>query len=170
MFASWGRSRLVSRATLSLRAFSTAVSVAGGMLGPVIPPSMIMIIYGIVAYQSVAALFIAGILPGLLIASGFAIVIVILGFFYSYPDETDRPALPFWSTFVAGLLPLSIPGAIIGGVVSGVMTPTESGALASLLALIFGMFLYRKIRISDIAPTLSQVAQNSATVVSERRK
>jgi len=148
------------------RAFSTAVSVAGGMLGPVIPPSMLMIIYGIVSYQSVAALFVAGILPGLLIAGGFAVVIIILGFVYTYPDDADRPALPFLSTFMAGLLPLSIPGVIIGGVVSGVMTPTESGALASAMALIVGMFLYRKIAISDIAPILAQVALNSATVVS----
>jgi len=148
------------------RAFSTAVSVAGGMLGPVIPPSMLMIIYGVVSYQSVAALFIAGVFPGMVIAGGFAVVIVILGFFYDYPDDVDRPSIPFFSTLFSGLLPLCIPGAIIGGVISGVMTPTESGALASLLALFFGVFLYRKIKVSDIGSILYEVALNSATVVS----
>lgn len=148
------------------KSFSTAVSVAGGMLGPVIPPSMLMIIYGIVSYQSVAALFLAGVLPGLLIASGFAAVIVILGFFYKYPDEKDHVPPPFWSTLFSGVLPLLIPGTIIGGVISGVMTPTESGALASFMALLFGMVLYRRIKFSDIGSILQQVALNSATVVS----
>jgi len=148
-------------------AFSTAVTVAGGMLGPVIPPSMIMIIYGIVSYQSVAAMFIAGILPGVLIAGCFALIIFLLGFVYDYPGGTKKENRPeLWRTLAAGLLPAMIPMVIIIGVVSGVMTPTESGAIAAFLALVMCGFVYRNIGLKDIGTILRSVAVNSALVIS----
>ena len=111
------------------KGYATGLTIASGMLGPIIPPSMVMIIYAIIAYQSAAALFMAGVFTGLVVAGGFCLTIFILGFFYEYPAVEKRPAdapSPA-SVLLQGTLPLSIPVVITAGVVSGAMTPTESG-------------------------------------------
>lgn len=147
------------------KSFATAVSISGGLLGPVIPPSMLMIIYGIVSYQSVAALFIAGILPGLLLAFGFALVIMVTALRGGLPRGEAIGGKHAMVLF-EGLLPTVIPAIIIIGVVSGIMTPTESGAIASLSAFILGFFIYRRIKLRDLPGIFLQVALSTAMVVS----
>jgi len=145
---------------------ATAITVAGGMLGPIIPPSMILIIYSVVSYQSVAALFVAGILPGLLIATGFASVVFILGLIGNYPEKSTIKKRNVWPILLDGLLPLAIPVLIIVGVVSGAMTPTESGAAAALFAFIIGRFGYKRINVADLGGILKSVALNTTMIIS----
>ncbi|MBS3995878.1 MAG: TRAP transporter large permease [Hydrogenophaga sp.] len=146
------------------RAFSGAVTVTSGLLGPIIPPSMLMIIYGVVAVQPIAPLFIAGIVPGLLIVAALALVIFLHGVF--------GPGLPAGQTsgrsasvkvLLEGLVPAVIPVVVIAGIMLGVMTPTESGAVAAIIALVLG-FAYREIRLRDLGPILQGVATNTATI------
>lgn len=146
------------------REFSGAVTVSAGLLGPIIPPSMLMIIYGVVAVQPIAPLFIAGIVPGLLIVAALALVIFVIGL--------AGPGLPAGSrgsrassikVVVAGLVPAVIPVVVIAGIMAGVMTPTESGAVASIIALALG-FVYREIRVRDLGKILLDVAVNTATI------
>ncbi len=147
------------------RDFAAAVTVSGGLLGPIIPPSMIMIIYGVIALQPISALFLAGLLPGLLIFLGFVIVVVVLGFIHDFP-KLERAARRKVS--LIGLLkqlsPLMIPVFIIVGISAGVMTPTEAGAVGALLALIIGKWIYRSILWTDLPKIFKQVALNTALI------
>lgn len=148
------------------KGFAAAVTAAGGLLGPIIPPSMLMIIYGVIAYQPIAALFVAGIIPGVLMFLAFALVIFIIGMFSSLPKENWQPWKEAAPKLLAGLAPGLIPMVVIVGIITGVMTPTESGAVASIIALILGIFVYRNIRFHDIPKILQSVALSTAVITS----
>lgn len=144
--------------------FSTAVTISGGLMGAITPPSMLMIIYGIIANQSVAALFIAGILPGLLILLGFALVVFLFGFFSTLPAGNKLRQRSVRKDLISGLLPGSIPVAVIACIISGVMSPTEAGAVAALLSFILGFVVYREIKLTDLPAIFSSVALSTATI------
>lgn len=144
--------------------FSAAVTMAGGLLGPIIPPSMLMIIYGVVAYQPISALFIAGILPGILIIAGFALVIFLTGLFAGLPSGEHLKHKNIRQELVKGLLPGTIPAVVIVCIISGVMTPTEAGAIASILAFIIGAVVYKTISLKELPAIFASVALNTATI------
>jgi tripartite ATP-independent transporter DctM subunit len=146
------------------REFSGAVTVSAGLLGPIIPPSMLMIIYGVVAVQPIAPLFIAGIVPGLLIVAALALVIFLVGLIGpGLPAGSRSSRASSVKVVIAGLVPAVIPVVVIAGIMLGVMTPTESGAVASIIALVLG-FVYREIRVRDLGRILLDVAVNTATI------
>ena len=146
------------------RAFSGAVTVSAGLLGPIIPPSMLMIIYGVVAVQPIAPLFIAGIVPGLLIVAALALVIFLYGVLGpGLPAGVKGERSKSVKVLLEGLVPAAIPVVVIAGIMLGVMTPTESGAVASIIALVLG-FAYREIKLRDLSGILLGVATNTATI------
>lgn len=146
------------------REFSGAVTVSAGLLGPIIPPSMLMIIYGVVAVQPIAPLFIAGIVPGLLIVGVLALVIFLTGVFGpGLPAGRADSGKSSLKVVVEGLVPAIIPVVVIAGIMLGVMTPTESGAVAAIIALVLG-FAYRELKLTDLSPILLGVALNTATI------
>lgn len=145
------------------RAFSGAVTVSAGLLGPIIPPSMLMIIYGVVAVQPIAPLFIAGIVPGVLIVVALALVIFLVGVFKGLPSGTGHAVGRRLPVLVAGLAPALIPLVVIVGIMAGVMTPTESGAVALIIALVLG-FAYRELKLRDLGPIFLAVALSTATI------
>ena len=146
------------------RAFSGAVTVSAGLLGPIIPPSMLMIIYGVVAVQPIAPLFIAGIVPGMLLIAGLAFVILMFGFFGPGLPAGERSGrAASIRILIEGLVPGLIPLVVIGGIMAGVMTPTESGAVAAVMALTLGLF-YREIKVRDLGKILLDVGVNTATI------
>ncbi len=145
------------------RAFSGAVTVSAGLLGPIIPPSMLMIIYGVVAVQPIAPLFIAGLVPGLLIVVALAVVIFVVGVVKGLPSGVGHDVGPKAKVLVEGLAPALIPVVVIVGIMAGVMTPTESGAVASIIALVLG-FAYRELKLRDLAPIFLAVALSTATI------
>ena len=146
------------------RAFSGALTAAGGLLSPIIPPSMLFVIFGVLAQVAIGDLFIAGIIPGLLLAGFFFLCIAGLGFFTRYPatERADREDVirALWQ----GLPAMSIPFVIIGGIVFGLATPTESAALAVVTALLIGRFLYGDLKLLDLPAVLYNTAINSAIV------
>lgn len=146
------------------RAFSGAVTVTSGLLGPIIPPSMLMIIYGVVAVQPIAPLFIAGIVPGLLIVVALALVIFLHGVFGpGLPAGAKSERARSIKVLLEGLVPAVIPVVVIAGIMLGVMTPTESGAVAAIISLVLGL-VYREIKLRDLGPILQGVATNTATI------
>ncbi len=146
------------------RAFSGAVTVSAGLLGPIIPPSMLMIIYGVVAVQPIGPLFIAGILPGVLIVAALALVIFLWGVFGGgLPSGAGRAHGSRGRILFEGLVPALIPLVVIVGIMAGVMTPTESGAVASIIALVLG-FIYRELKLRDLGPIFLAVALSTATI------
>ncbi|WP_298718079.1 TRAP transporter large permease [uncultured Oceanisphaera sp.] len=144
--------------------FSAAVTMAGGLLGPIIPPSMLMIIYGVVAYQPISALFIAGILPGILIVLGFALVIFVTGIVSGLPSGEHLKHKNVRQEVLSGLLPGTIPLVVIICIIAGVMTPTEAGAIASIMAFVMGFFVYKSINIKDLPGIFGAVGINTATI------
>lgn len=153
------------------KSFAAAVTISGGLLGPIIPPSMLMIIYGVISFQPVATLFVAGILPGVLMVMGFAAVIIITGLFVELPAGAaaagdDRAQDSIWSQLAPGLLPGLVPFAVIAGIVSGAMTPTEAGAVAALLSIIIGGVIYRDLKFADIPAILLEVSKSTAMITS----
>lgn len=146
------------------RAFSGAVTVTAGLLGPIIPPSMLMIIYGAVAVQPIAPLFIAGILPGVLLVSALALVIFLHGVFGpGLPVGVRGERSASIKVLFEGLMPAVIPVVVIGGIMAGVMTPTESGAVAAIIALVLGL-VYREIHVRDLGKIMLDVGTNTATI------
>lgn len=144
--------------------FAAAVTVSGGLLGPIIPPSMLMIIYGVIAYQPVSALFLAGILPGVLIVSAFALVIAIVGWTQGLPRGTGMAHKNVRTDLLAGILPGCIPISVIVLIISGVMTPTEAGAVAAVLSFLIGALVYRQLSLADLPEIFARVAMSTATI------
>ncbi len=145
--------------------FAAATTAAGGLLSPIIPPSMLFIIYGVLAQIAIGDLFVAGIIPGVMMAVGFLVAIALLGLRYQYPKGrwyTGREVLRHlvWG-FPAGLVPL----VIIGGIIAGIATPTESAALASVTAFLVGKFIYRDLDASRLPAVLVSTACTSAMVL-----
>lgn len=144
--------------------FAAAVTVSGGLLGPIIPPSMLMIIYGVIAYQPVSALFLAGILPGALIVLAFALVIAIVGWTQGLPRGTGMAHKNVRTDLLAGILPGCIPISVIVLIISGVMTPTEAGAVAAVLSFLIGALVYRQLSLADLPEIFARVAMSTATI------
>ncbi|WP_078429844.1 TRAP transporter large permease [Alkalihalobacterium alkalinitrilicum] len=146
------------------RDFSSALTAASSIVGPLIPPSMPFIIYGVVAGQSIGSLFIAGIIPGLLFALAFSILIYFISIKRDFPKEERAGYGTILKTFGSVIPALSIPILVIWGILAGVFTPTESAAFAVLIALISGMFIYKELKIKDLPKILINTVLTSATV------
>ena len=145
--------------------FTTAITAVSSTIGPIIPPSILFVVYGYIANVSIARLFLAGIIPGLLI--GFALMgaVYILSKRHDYP-RGDRLSLKFvWIEFKSSFLALLLPLIILLGIGMGVMTPTEVSAVAVVLAFVFGKFVYKELQWSDIPGVLMDSAVLSGAVV-----
>lgn len=147
------------------RGFAAATTAAGGLLSPIIPPSMLFVIFGVLAQIPIGDMFIAGIVPGLLMGLGFLIAIAALGFKYNYPRGERMSAPEIRSALLWGLPAGLVPITIIGGILGGLTTPTESAALACLTALALGVFVYRDFRWRNVGPMLVRLGMNASVVL-----
>ncbi len=125
------------------RGFAGAVVVASATLGPVIPPSIPMIIYALVSGASVGALFIGGLLPGVLMALSMMAVVQFIAVKRNMPREDAIPWREWPAILWRGALPLTLPVVLLGGIYSGAFTPTEAAAVAALHALLLAGVVYR---------------------------
>jgi len=147
------------------RDVSVAITAAGGMLAPIIPPSMLFIIFGVIAQLPIGDLFIAGIVPGVILFVVFLAVIAWLGHLYGFP-KSERITLRERASAARDALPASlIPIVIIGSILGGIATPTEAAAIASVMAVLIGLFVYREIALKDIWPAFMRAAASSAIVL-----
>jgi tripartite ATP-independent transporter DctM subunit len=146
------------------RSFAAATTSAAALLGPIIPPSMLFIIYGVQSGTSIGKMFIAGIIPGILLGLSFILVIMYLGHRYQLPRSEKEPLKNVFEASFKIIPALLVPGIIIAGIISGVFTPTESAAIACLLAIIVGFFFYKDLKIKNIPDILVNTATTTATV------
>ncbi len=147
------------------RPFACAVTAAGSIIGPTIPPSNLMVIYGSLMGVSIAGLFAAGILPGILICLVCMAVIAALGRRLGLPKSEEGPSLRrIFIAFRYSFLAILMPVIILGGILSGVVTPTEAAAIAVFYALIVGGVIYRAISINDIVEMLIRTSRITGIV------
>ncbi|WP_308916491.1 TRAP transporter large permease [Jannaschia sp. LMIT008] len=150
------------------RKFAAAVTAASSVIGPIIPPSGIMIIYAYVMEQSVAALFLAGIVPGILVGLGLMVVTNVL----ARRDPGAMPPLNRRATWpekgrasLKAFFPLLTPVIILGGILGGVMTPTEASAIAVAYAAVVSLFILREMGVRDLPEVLLRAAIASSVVL-----
>ena len=145
--------------------FAAAVTGGSSIIGPTIPPSNMMVIYGSLMGVSIAGLFAAGILPGILLA---LLMMVLSGFISmrrGYPKAEKRASLKeMVLAFKDAILALLMPVIILGGILTGVFTPTEAAAVAVFYAFIVGFFIFRSLKLSDIPALLESTARITGVV------
>ena len=132
------------------RAFAAAITSASASIAIIIPPSLAFIIYGALAEVSVAKLFIAGVVPGLLLSAMLAATCYAFAVRYGWPTEGVFQLARVARAFRKAFWGLTLPVIILGGILSGVFTPTEAAAMAVLAALLIGMFVTRRIRLAEL--------------------
>ena len=148
------------------RAFAAAVTAASSVIGPIIPPSIIMIIYAFIMKVSVAGLFLAGFVPGMLIGVGLMVLTKFLGERRNYPKSGKRASLgEIWVAFKGAFFPLLTPVIIIGGILSGIFTPTESAGAACFYALVLSLFVMRTLSITDLPQLFLRTGLVSSTIL-----
>jgi C4-dicarboxylate transporter DctM subunit len=135
--------------------FTASLVAAAGTIGPIIPPSIPMVLYGAMTNTSIAMLFAGGFLPGVLMGVGLMLYSYHVGKQRGYVGRATRASLREVARgFMNALLAMLMPVIIIGGIISGVFTPTESGVVAVVYALILGMFVYRELTWRDVTRLL----------------
>jgi len=145
--------------------FAIGVIATAGTLGPIVPPSIALIIYGSVTGTSVGRLFAAGLLPALLIASILIAYCIVYASFKGYGRSAFPSLREVGSAFKAAAWGLGLPVILLGGIYSGVFTPTESAAVACMYGLFVGMVIYRKIDLKNLLSTLNSAGLMSATLL-----
>jgi tripartite ATP-independent transporter DctM subunit len=148
------------------RSYAAAVTSAAAIMGPIIPPSGIMILYGFVMNVSVGALFAAGIVPGLLIAAGLMTVTSWLARRRGFPPAGAKASWPERATaFRGAIFPLMIPVLLLGGLRLGIFTTTEAAAVTAAFALFVAMFLLRALKWRDVPHVLTETAVQSGVIL-----
>ncbi|CUB04277.1 TRAP transporter large permease [Marinomonas fungiae] len=148
------------------RKFATAITAASSVIGPIIPPSGIMIIYAYTMEVSVAALFAAGIVPGIMIGGGLMIMIALMAKKYDFPVAGPKSTWKERGTATRNaVFPLLAPVIILGGIIGGIFTPTEASAIATAYALIISVWVMKTVKLSDLPSVFIKGAQGSAVVL-----
>lgn len=147
------------------RSFSAAVTAASSIIGPIIPPSIIMVIYGSMMNVSIAGLFAAGIIPGILVGVALMLLSARISSKRGYPKGKRRATIKEMGiAFRRAIIPLLTPIIILGGILTGIFTPTEAAAVAVLYAMLIGFFVYRNFRLRDLPSVLLEMVRNSGSV------
>jgi tripartite ATP-independent transporter DctM subunit len=143
------------------RGFVVVLQASAGTIGPIIPPSILMIIYGSMTGLSVGRLFMAGLIPGILVG----VSLMTLTYFYARRDGYEGEARATWVETARAawqaLPALALPLVIIGGILGGIFTATEAGVTAVVYALIVGFFVYRELKLCDLPRILANAAMTS---------
>ena len=145
--------------------FAAAVQASGGSIGVIIPPSIPMIIFGFLTGASIGKLFAAGIIPGILIGLSLILVATLISMKNGYAEAVPFSLAEVWRTLKRALLALGAPIIILGGILTGVFTATESAAMAVVYGLLVGMLIYRKIHLRDLFALFRDGAVTSAIVM-----
>ncbi len=147
-------------------AWSAALIAAASTCGPIIPPSIMMVVYCVTVGESIGAMFMGGFIPGVMIAGGLIVAIFIMNIKQKFPRRYQKVAFrEGLAITVQALIPLVMPLIIIGGILGGVFTPTEAGAIAVVYSLLVGFFVLKTLKLSDLIPMLKHTALVSAGLI-----
>jgi tripartite ATP-independent transporter DctM subunit len=151
--------------------YSAAITASSAVIGIIIPPSIPFILYGIITGTSIAKLFLAGIVPGIIVGLALMVTTYFTSKKHGYGQlEKDEQAKTFtskrlWQTFKRAWLALTIPILVVGGILGGIFTATEAGVVAAFVALLLGLFAYREITLRDLPAIMLATAKTTAIVL-----
>jgi len=146
--------------------FAAAVTAGSSVIGPIIPPSIIMVIYGLVMNTSVAGFFLSGFVPGLMMGGGMMIVTAMMAKKRNFPKRESMASLKeMWLAFRGAFLPLMTPVIILGGILSGVFTPTEAAGAAVAYALFLSFIVLRTLKLKDLVGVFYRTGIASAAIL-----
>lgn len=144
--------------------FAASVAVAASVLGPVIPPSIPLIIYASMTDNSVGKLFLGGIVPGIMLALSLMFIIAIISKIRKYPKDPVPGIKRIILSLKEAFLPLLMPVIMLGGIYSGLFTPTEAAAVAGAYALLISLFVYKTISLKDLPGILVETMITTSVV------
>ena len=147
--------------------FSAAITASSSAISPIIPPGIVLIIYALIAQVSVAKMFIAGYVPGLIMALALMVTVSIISKKRGYKPSRENKAsyAEIGIQFKESIWALSLPFGVILGLRFGLFTPTEAGAMAVLAASLIGLIIYRELKLEHIKPILLDTIYGTGTVV-----
>jgi tripartite ATP-independent transporter DctM subunit len=145
--------------------YSTGITGASSVIGPIIPPSVAMVIYGWLGDVSVGGLFVGGLIPGVIFGGSLMVMTVFLSYRMAMPLQPRKPVAEIFHLSKRAMLSLMTPLIIVGGIWSGIFTPTESGAMASLYAIFLGMVVYKDVSWKDLLDVFRNTIEFSAIIL-----
>lgn len=148
------------------KGITASLMAAGGAMASLIPPSLVMVVYGSSSGASIGEMFLAGIIPGVLVILGLMGLIIFLAIKRNYPSGYQKHNIKEITFIVCdALLPLMMPVIILGGVMSGVFTPTESAVVACVYAFLLAVFVYRELTLKQFIKVAADSAIASAVIL-----
>ena len=145
--------------------FAAATVASSGELGVIIPPIIPMVLYGVMASQSIGTMFIAGFIPGLLIGGSLMLTAYLISKKKGFKGTEKSSLKQIGTTFKDAQLALLMPIIILGGIYGGIFTPTESAVVAVFYGLVVGLFVYKEIKISDLKKIFAESTITTATIM-----
>ena len=145
--------------------FAAAVNSISSILGPIIPPSVVLIVYSSITNVSVAKLFLGTVLPGVVLVSALIIYALVYGKRHNFPSHPKASAKQVGQAFKGGVWALLMPVIILGGIFGGVFTPTEAAAVAVVYAMIISLFVYKDLPLKEVPQVFIEAAISTATIM-----
>lgn len=145
--------------------FAAAVNSISSILGPIIPPSVVLIVYASITNVSVAKLFLGTVIPGVILVAGLVIYTLIYGKKHNLPSHEKSDRKEIWKSLKSGIWALLMPIIILGGIFGGIFTPTEAAAVAVGYALIIGLFVYKDLSWKELPQVFIDAAISTATIM-----
>ena len=147
------------------KTYAAGLTAYAGMLGPIIPPSIMFVVYSVLAQVPVADMLMAGLMPGIMLTGIFCVVIAMMGYVYNYPRGQRRTATERVKIVLAALPTLLIPVFIVGSILTGLANPTEAAAVGVVVAFLVGRYWIGELSYTDIPKMLLRAGIYSAVVL-----
>lgn len=144
--------------------FSAAITAGSAVIGPIFPPSIPLVIYGVIAGASIGNLFLAGMVPGIILALALCIYVCYIANMRNYPSGRKYAGMEFIKMTVSAVPALLTPIILLMGIYTGIMTATEAGAVAALYALLISVFAYRSITLSEFIQVLKNTVKSTGQI------
>jgi tripartite ATP-independent transporter DctM subunit len=145
--------------------FAVGITGASSTIGPIIPPSLPFVIYGVMANASIGKLFAAGVIPGLVMALTMMIMVTYYAHTRGWHRDAKFSIVALWQTFKRAFLPLLTPIILVGGMTTGVFTPTEAAIAATAYAIVLGLGIYRTLSIKKLIKVSLETAETTALIL-----
>jgi tripartite ATP-independent transporter DctM subunit len=145
--------------------FAVGITGASSTIGPIIPPSLPFVIYGVMANASIGKLFAAGVIPGLVMALTMMIMVTYYAHTRGWHRDAKFSVVALWQTFKRAFLPLLTPIILVGGMTTGIFTPTEAAIAATVYAIILGLVIYRTLSLKKLIKVSLETAETTAIIL-----